>query len=119
MDPEEIKKQSMEFGMLGKDESTDREKLEKFSGITSWEFLKPHYEAGVLYHVDSSIPLQQAGEAFSNDQHDQVEQWIIDGTLLKIEAIHAFQWEDDKELKKEQFNAVVVSPFVLCQLQTQ
>ena len=108
MDPEEVKKQRMEFGILGKDESTNAEKLEKFSGITSWEYLKPHYEAGVLYHLDPSVSLEDAGKAFSEDNHAQVEEWLLNGVLLKIESIHAFQWDDDENLTKEQFNALVV-----------
>ena len=116
MNPEEVKKKRMEFGMLGKDESSNTEKLEKFSGVTSWEYLKPHYEAGVLYHLDTSISLQEAGKAFADDNHPQVEEWLLNGVLLKIEAMHAFQWDDEENLTKEQFNALVVSPFVLCQL---
>jgi len=116
MDSEEVKKQRMQFGMLGEDPDTNAQKLEKFSGLTSWEYLKPHYEAGVLYHVDPSIPLNDVGKAFSEDNRQQTEEWLLNGVLLKIESIHAFQWDDEENLTKEQFHALVVSPFVLCQL---
>ncbi len=119
MNPEEIKKETLKYGILGEDNSSPQEKLEKFSGITSWEYLKPHYEAGVLYHLDSSITIKDAGLAFSTDDTKKVESWLSDGSLVKIEALHAFQWDSDEESKKEQFEALVVSPFVLCQLKNK
>lgn len=107
---EEQPNQSMKYGLLGEDQSTDSEKLAKFAGEVDWTYLKPHFERGSLFFVDSSLEMTQVGEAMAKDDSAAIEGWLKTGDLVKIEAIHAFQWEDGKT----EFEAVVISPFVLC-----
>jgi hypothetical protein len=106
---------SMSYGILGEDTSTTREKLEKFTGVVDWTYIKPHFESGVLLYVDPALDLTVAGEAFAMDQREVVEGWMKSGDLVKPSGPHAVYWEDSKAL----FTALVVSPFVLIQPATR
>lgn len=108
--PDENAPSPMRYGMLGKDAHTRSEKLAKFTGQVSWDYLVPHYRSGVLYFVDPSVPLETVGAAIADDDTAAVEAWKKSGDLVQIEAIHAAQWESDAPT----FEALVVSPFVLC-----
>ena len=102
--------EQMQYGMLGEDGSTTSEKLAKYSGECGWDYLKPHYENGVLHFVDPELAIEDVGAAISEDDKESVERWLKAGEIVKIEALHAAQWEDSDQ----QFQALVVSPFVLC-----
>lgn len=101
----------MQYGMIGKDGRTTEEKLAKYTGEVDWPYLKAHFENGSLFFVDPTVKLETVGVAITHDEKEQVEAWLKTGDLVKIEALHAQQWEDDTE---QQFEALVVSPFVLC-----
>ena len=103
--------EEMQYGILGEDETTTEEKLSKYTGEVDWSYLKPHYEKEMLFFVDASLKLETVGVAITHDEKDQVAQWLKSGDLVKIEALHAHQWEENEE---QQFHALVVSPFVLC-----
>lgn len=109
-EPADDTPEPMRYGMLGGDQSTSEEKLEKYTGQITWEFLKPHFESGSLYFVDPSLPLAKVGSAFANNEASSVKNWLKSGDLVKIEALHAQQWEKTET----QFESLVVSPFVLC-----
>lgn len=104
--------QPLKYAMLGKDRSTTEDKLAKFTGVVSWNYLRPHYQSGVLYFVDPELTLVEAGRAFSENKKDQVRAWLEAGDIIKIGDLHSAQWEraDDET----DFEALVVSPFVLC-----
>ena len=69
----------MRYGMVGEDDSSDEEKLAKYSGEIAWDYLRPHYQAGVLYFVDPEITLQTVGAAFQADNAPAVETWLQNG----------------------------------------
>ena len=100
----------MKYTLLGQDRSTEEEKLEKFTGQVGWTYLRPHYLSGVLLFVDPSLSLQQVGAAISSDDTERVKAWMKSADLVKIGSLHAAQWEGGKT----EFEALVVSPFVLC-----
>jgi len=102
--------EGMPYGMLGCDSSSQEDKLAKYTGNVSWEYLEPHFKAGALLFVDPEISLEDAGRAFTDDDSDSVQSWLKRGDLVKIEAIHVAQWKGTET----EFEAVVVSPFVLC-----
>lgn len=102
--------EEMRYGMLGEDQSTVEEKLAKYSGTVGWEYLKEHFKNGVLFFVDPELKLEEVGAAITADETGTVKAWLKSADLVKIEAIHAGQWEDSGQ----QFEALVVSPFVLC-----
>lgn len=108
--PDDINPAPMRYGLLGEDTGTSAEKLAKFSGRVTWDYLVPHYKSGVLYFVDPSLPLETVGAAIAHDDATAVAAWRQSGDLVKIEAIHAAQWESGAPA----FEALVVSPFVLC-----
>lgn len=103
---------TLKYAILGEDQSTEGEKLAKFKGEVDWSYLKPHFERDCLYFVDASLDMTVVGEAMAQDDSEAVKGWLKSGDLVKIEALHAFQWEDGKAL----FEALVISPFVLCRL---
>lgn len=96
--------------MLGVDSSTTEEKLEKYTGTVDWKYLRPHYMSGVLYFVDPDLKLAEVGAAFSRNEKERVEELLKSGDLVKIGELHAEQWEKGGT----DFEALVVSPFVLC-----
>lgn len=107
---EQSQPEPMKYALLGEDRSTDEEKLEKFTGEVNWKYLRPHYQSGVLFFVDPALKLQHVGAAISADETECVKDWMKSGDLVKIGSLHACQWEDSGTL----FEALVVSPFVLC-----
>lgn len=103
--------EEMRYGIIGEDETTTEEKLTNYTGEVNWTYLKPHFEKEMLFFVDPGLKLETVGVAITHDEKEQVADWLKSGDLVKIEALHAKQWEDDQE---QQFIALVVSPFVLC-----
>jgi len=100
----------MRYGMLGEDAELTEDKLAKYTGEVDWSYLKPHYEADVLFFVDPELSLEKVGLAISKDNKAAVDAWMKKGDMVKIAALHAEQWEG----AEGQFEALVVSPFVLC-----
>jgi hypothetical protein len=100
----------LRYVMLGGDSLSIEEKLTKYLGEVAWSYLAPHYLKGSLYFVDPSLKLEDVGAAISRDQAEVVSGWLKAGDLVKIEALHAAQWEGSAV----EFEALVVSPFVLC-----
>ena len=100
----------MRYGMLGEDDASMEEKLAKYSGEVGWGYLKEHYQNGVLFFVDPSLTLEEVGAAISADETAKVDALLKSADLVKIEELHAMQWENTEQ----QFQALVVSPFVLC-----
>ena len=102
--------EELRYGMLGDDQRSTEEKLAKYSGQVTWEYLKEHYEKGTLFFVDPDLKLETVGAEIVADQKAKIAAWLKSAELVKIEALHAVQWEGTEQ----QFEALVVSPFVLC-----
>ena len=102
--------EKMRYGMLGEDDSTTEEKLTKFCGEVGWDYLMGPFKNDTLFFVDPELKLEAVGVAISTDDKEAVDGWLKSGFLVKIEALHAQQWEGTDQ----QFEALVVSPFVLC-----
>lgn len=100
----------LKYAILGEDTSTTEEKLGKYTGTVDWKYLCPHYLSGVLYFAYPSLPLAEVGAAFSEDGRERVVAWLKAGDIVKIAEIHAAQWEKGAA----EFEALVVSPLVLC-----
>ena len=109
--PDQSDEDRMKYAILGGGELTEKDKLAQAMGEVGWSYLAPHYKNGSLYFVDPELPLEAVGLAFTENRKDQVEAWLKAGDIVKIEALHAAQWEGDEAV---QFEALVVSPFVLC-----
>ena len=107
---ESNKPEPMRYAMIGEDASGIDEKLEKYTGTVDWKYLAPHYRNGVLYFVDPQLALTDVGKAISQNDTAKVESWLKAGDMVKIGDLHARQWEK----ASGEFEALVVSPFVLC-----
>jgi len=101
----------LQYAVAGGDEPTTAEALEKYTGTVAWDYLKPHFESGVLLYVDGSLDLAEVGAVIAADATVKVEAWLKAGDLLKPGTLHAEHWESSGE----SFAALVVSPFVLMQ----
>lgn len=102
--------ETMKYALLGEDTTSTEEKLAKYVGEVNWEYLRPHFRRDALLYVDPELDLKTVGTAFSEDDRDAVAVWLKRGDLVKIGELHAEQWEN----ADQQFEALVVSPFVLC-----
>ena len=97
----------------GEDDSSDKEKIEKYTGEIDWAYLEPHYKAGNLVYVDPCLDLKNAGLAFSSDNQKLVKAWLKSGDLVKPCDLHVQHWKKTKAL----FKATIVRPFILIQPQ--
>jgi hypothetical protein len=104
------KPEPMRYAMIGEDASSIDDKLEKYTGTVDWKYLAPHYRNGVLYFVDPQLALTEVGKAVSQNDTAKVRSWLKAGDMVKIGNLHAEQWEK----AGGEFEALVVSPFVLC-----
>ncbi|MFP6873343.1 MAG: DUF2288 family protein [Verrucomicrobiales bacterium] len=109
MSPDEA--QEMRYDMLGNQQPTEAEKLEKYTGTVDWDYLKSHFEQDALLYVDPSLQLAQVGNVIAGDDKVQVESWLKAGDLLQPGPPHSGHWESSQA----KFTALVVSPFVLIQ----
>lgn len=109
--PDDSDKDRMKYAILGGGEFSEEQKLSQSKGVVGWGYLAPHYRSGSLYFVDPGLELESVGLAFSLNEKDRVEAWLKSGDLVQIGDLHAAQWEGDEEIR---FEALVVSPFVLC-----
>ena len=103
--------EGMRYGMIVGEGATSEEKLEKYTGVVDWSYLKPHYESGALLWVDPSVRITEVGMGLIEDEKAKVQGWLSTGDLIKPSEPHAAQWENSKE----NFLCCVVSPFVLIQ----
>lgn len=107
----EERPEPMNYAMLGEDRSSDEEKIDKYTGVVGWEYLRPHGRSGSLIWVDPQLKLSEVARAFTGDDGERVANWLGAGDLVKVGELHARQWEGGDE----RFLAVVVTPFVLMQ----
>jgi hypothetical protein len=99
----------LRYQILGDSELTAEERLDKYTGPVSADYLLPHLNAGVLLRVDPALDLRTAALAFIRDASPQVQAWLQSATLVR--ATHA----DLDRGPGEVYTAAVVSPFVLFQ----
>jgi hypothetical protein len=101
----------MPYGIIGEDNMSSKENLEKYTGIVDWAYLKPHFESGALIYVDPTLSITEVGKAFADDMKGKIEAWLKSGDLVNPDELHAKWWQENPQ----DFTALVVSPFVLMQ----
>lgn len=106
---------AMRYDLLGDDASTIIEKLEKYTGEVTWEYLEKHFETGVLLYIDPALSITEVGEALASDDAERVKEWQGKGDILTPSEPHAEYWKKEGTV----FRALVVSPFVLIQPQDE
>lgn len=111
LNPPQPPSDPMRYGILGKDASSTEDKLNKYTGNITWDYLRPHFKEGTLLFVDPSLELKTVGKAMADDNKAQIEAWLKSGDVLQPGDLHAQHWEQSSE----SFVALVISPFVLFQ----
>lgn len=102
---------TLSYGILGDDSQTNTEKLEKYTGVVDWQYLKPHFDSGALIYVDPTLSITEVGQALTVDDKEKIQSWLKSGDLVKPSEPHATWWQENPE----SFTALVVTPFVLMQ----
>lgn len=77
----------------------------------NWLELQKFYAAGSVVAVDLSLDLVDVAFAFSQDHKQQVQDWLTQGLVKRVEDAQAKQWFDAKQT----LWAVVIAPWVLVQ----
>lgn len=103
--------EEMNYGLVGEDAQSTEEKLEKYTGVVDWEYLKPHYKSGALIYVDPCLKITAVGQVVTDDDKEQIQAWLKSGDILVPSELHEQWWEQNPQ----DFTALVVSPFVLMQ----
>ncbi len=98
----------MRYQMLGDDGLTGEERLRKYSGPVSYDYLLGPLRNGVLIQVHEALDLADVGMAFINDDKRRVQAWLDEELLVR-----ATEETFEKKEGAEAYSAVVVSPFVL------
>ena len=111
MDSDDQNPESMNYGVLGDDTQSTPEKLDKYTGVVDWEYLKPHFDSGALLYVDPTLSITEVGQALADDDKDKTQAWLKSGDILKPSDLHVNWWLENPQ----EFTALVVSPFVLMQ----
>ena len=111
MNPESVDPDSINYGMLQSDIPNNSQKLDKYVGEVSWEYLEPHFQSGSLIYIDNSLCIKDVGQALAKDDTKKVKQWLRAGDALKPCQAHAKYWNEVNST----FIALVVSPFVIIQ----
>ncbi len=84
------------------------------TGKLEWQELEKHFARGVVIKVDPAMDLVETGAIFVQDNRQQIEIWMNDGTICKANDDDALNWSEHKPV----FWAVVVAPWVLVQIVT-
>jgi hypothetical protein len=88
-----------------------RTKINQETSRIAWKELQRFYASGATILVASDLDLVEAAFQISEDNKEQVTQWLTVGKIGKVTDAQALAWyEADAELW-----AVVVSPYVLVQ----
>lgn len=100
----------LRYQMLGDDGLTEEERLRKYIGPVSYDYLLGPLRNGVLIQVHEALNLPDVGMAFIRDDRKRVQAWLDEELLVQVS-------EDNFEKREgaEAYTAAVVTPFVLVQ----
>jgi hypothetical protein len=98
----------LRYQMLGDDGLTEEERLKKYTGPVSYDYLLGPLRNGVLVVVHGALDLADVGMAFIRDDRKRVQAWLDEELLVRADE-ETFE----KREGAEAYMAVVVSPFVL------
>lgn len=98
------------------DETELRSKLESSVGPVFYSDMAAHIRRGGLLVVAPELALVDAAVAIARDDSAAVSGWLERAQLRRPTPAEVSQWEKTDGMK---FDAVVVQPFVLVQLQSR
>jgi hypothetical protein len=97
----------LRYTMIGDDGLTDQQRLEKYTGPISAEYLLPHLKNGTLIQVHEALELAEVGVTLVKDDKNRIQSWL-DEELIVLATEETFETKPG-----EAYTALVVSPFVL------
>lgn len=100
----------MRYNILGDDGLTEEQRLEKYTGPVSYDYLMGPLRNGVLIQVHEALDLREVGLAFIRDDKRRVRAWLDEEMIVK-----GTEETFGKREGPEAYMAVVVTPFVLVQ----
>lgn len=77
----------------------------------SWLELQKFYATGAVIAVKTGLDLLQVAEAFHRDNKVDVQRWLADGSVYKVDDQQAQRWFDHETVVW----SVVLAPWVLVQ----
>ena len=98
----------MRYNILGDDGLTEEERLKKYTGPVSYDYLLGPLRNGTLIQVHEALDLVDVGMAFIKDDKRRVHAWLDEEMIVRMTE-ETFE----KREGPEAYTAVVVSPFVL------
>lgn len=75
-----------------------------------WKDLIPHAQRDAIIVVDQNLDLIEVGYAIAEDKTELVQRWISEQLIQKPTAQQLSLWNQNET---DQFNTIIVKPFVL------
>ena len=88
-------------------------KLAEEIATIEWNDLIPHAQRDALIVVHQSLNLLDVGIALANDNTVDVQSWISQGLIHKPSSSQLNDWNINQT---QQFNTLIVQPFVLIKI---
>ena len=82
--------------------------LKKEILLAHWIDMRFHLERGNLFLISNTLDLSKIGFALASDHVSEVETWIKNGAIVRLEDTNQFD-------KEEPFAILIVQPFILAQ----
>jgi len=96
------------------EEENLHQKINRETARIRWSELATFFASGDIVTVSEDIDLIEAAIAMSEDNSQQVQEWMHAGLLMQTSDQQAIEWQtDNKELW-----AVVIKPWILVQSST-
>ena len=89
----------------------EKAKIVAETAMIHWKELEKFYAQGLLILVSDTLDLVEVAYAISQDEADQVTQWMDSGLLLRDFNQQAIEWEKENC----EVWSVVIRPWVLVQ----
>jgi len=89
----------------------EREKVNLETSQIPWQQLQRFFAKGEVLFVAPELDLVDVAYQFSQDNKDQVAQWLAENKLAKVSDAQAIRWIENDALVW----AVVVKPWLLVQ----
>ena len=105
---------TMNYGMLQNKIPSNSQKLDKYLGEVTWQYLEPHFRNDSLIYIDNSLSIKDVANAFAQDDKKKVEEWLKTGDALKPGQAHVKYWKESNSI----FTALVAVSYTHLTLQT-
>jgi hypothetical protein len=93
------------------DHLTEEQRLVKYTGPVSYDYLVPYLRKGILVVVHEALDLTRVGLAFVHDDKRSVQAWLDEELLVR-----ASEETFEKREGRHAYTVLIVAPFVLCRI---